>query len=80
MAEVSSIIKDVDGNGSSKRVIAFIAIGLMGVGFIADIFLSHKVNEHIADLLQWVVLGGMGLSVAERWQPGAKPPAPEIKP
>ena len=67
MAEISGALKDVDGSYSSKRVLAFIALALYGVGFIADTFTPHKVTPHLADGLMIIILGGIGSALAERF-------------
>lgn len=76
MAELSSVVQDIDGNVSSKRVAAFAALALYGAGFLIDTLTTHKVSEHLADGLMVIVLAGIGSALAERFMPSAKAAKP----
>jgi len=77
MADVSDVMKDVDGAYSSKRLGTLSGLALFAVGFLADTFTDYNMSQNLAELLMVIILGGMGLSVAERWQPGRAAAKPE---
>lgn len=66
---LSSTLKDCDGNYSSKRVAAFIALAAFLVFAGADQFTAHKANETTLNDLMWIIGGGLGLAVIERFAP-----------
>ena len=54
---------------SSKRVITFIALICMIVGFIANLFFEYKVERWMFESMQWIVMTGLGVVVAEKFSP-----------
>ncbi len=68
MADLSGTFKDIDGNYSSKRVAAFVALGCIVVAFVADL-LGHHPSEFIVNDLMLIVGGGFLGAVAERFAP-----------
>jgi hypothetical protein len=72
------MISDKD-DVSSKRVVAIVAFLLMCVAFILNMFLDLKMKEFIWDGMLWLTLGGLGLTVVEKFsnkKAGAVPPPP----
>jgi hypothetical protein len=71
MNPVSGIIKDIDGNFSSKRVGALTALaGLLGC--LAAHVVGHTPPDYIVHAFTFVASSGMGLSCAERFAPKAQ--------
>lgn len=63
------IIADPNGSPSSKRVITMICTVLMVVGFLANLFGGYKIDEFIFNAVMMVVIGGMGITGAEKFAP-----------
>jgi len=68
-APLNTTLRDVDGNYSSKRIAAFIALALFAAAMAVDTFTAHKVAQHFVDDLMVIVCSGLGLAVAERFAP-----------
>lgn len=67
---LSTTLQDIDGNYSSKRVAAFIALGFYLAGGIFDTVVGAvRVPPEIMQGLLWIILGGLGLAVGERFAP-----------
>lgn len=56
-----------DGDVSSKRFVSLIGFTLLAIAFAINIFKEVKLKEFIWDGMLWVVLGGLGLTVAEKF-------------
>jgi len=52
---------------SSKRFIAFLAFLMMVIGFISNLYLGFKVEEHMFKSMEWIVEIGMGAILLERF-------------
>lgn len=66
----STLFKDLDGNTSSKRVAAFIALTCMVAGFLASLTgLGHVLPEWMFDGFLYITGGGLGLAATERFAP-----------
>lgn len=61
----------MDGNLSSKRVAAFVALACIAAGFVSDTFFDHHPSEYMMNDLMFIVLGGLGYATAERFAPKA---------
>lgn len=56
-----------DGDVSMKRFVSLVGFTLMAIAFTINIFKEVKLKEFIWDGMLWVVLGGLGLTVAEKF-------------
>ena len=61
------MLKDTDGNVSSKRVITIIAFILMATGFIVNVFMDIPIKEFIWDGMLYLVAAGLGFSTIEHF-------------
>ena len=61
------MLKDTDGNVSSKRVITIISFILMSVGFIVNVFMDIPIKEFIWDGMLYLVAAGLGFSTIEHF-------------
>ena len=52
---------------SSKRLISFLAFGMMTIGFISNLYFGFKVEEHMFKSMEWIVEIGMGTILLERF-------------
>lgn len=57
----------LDDDVSSKRVVALVGFFLLCVGFVMSLFIEVKIKEFIWDGMLWIVLGGLGLTVVEKF-------------
>jgi hypothetical protein len=64
---LKSILSDVDGQTSSKRVITILAFLMMCVGFIASTFGNVTVEEFIWDGMLYIVATGLGFTTIEKF-------------
>lgn len=55
---------------SSKRVVTLLAFAFCSIAFFANTFFGYKVDPHLYDGMMYIVIGGLGVTVAERF---AKP-------
>ena len=56
-----------DGEVSTKRIISLVGFILLCIAFTINIFREVKLKEYIWDGMLWVVLGGLGLTVADKF-------------
>lgn len=67
---LSTTLQDIDGAYSSKRIAAFIAMAAFLAGGIVDTVMGTvRVPPEVMNGLMWIVLGGLGLAVGERFGP-----------
>ena len=67
---LKSIFIDSQNNTiSSKRIIVFLCVIMMVVGFIANVGYGIEVSEHIYTSIMYVVLVGVGLTGIEKFAP-----------
>ncbi|WP_286983975.1 hypothetical protein [Haliea sp.] len=64
---LKQMLKDTDGNVSSKRVITIISFILMSVGFIVNVFMDIPIKEFIWDGMLYLVAAGLGFSTIEHF-------------
>ena len=63
-----SMISDgIDGSVSSKRVVTLIALFLVVLAFILNLFWDFTVEEYMYNSMMVIVLGGLGTTVAEKF-------------
>lgn len=63
------IMSDNQGNPSSKRAVTLLASLLMTIGFIANLFWDHTVDQFIFESVMYVVIAGLGITGAEKFAP-----------
>jgi hypothetical protein len=54
-----------DGKISSKRVITFLAFGLIAVGFLVDLFTDFTISENLYSGVEYIVIAGLGFTASE---------------
>lgn len=59
---------------SSKRVVTFICLLFMLIGYTANLFWDFSVDENLFQSLQWIVMAGLGFTASENF--GKTPPEP----
>jgi len=63
----STMLSDVDGQTSSKRVITVTAFILLAIAFLCNIFLEIKLQEFVFDGMMYLVCVGLGVTCAEKF-------------
>ena len=64
---------------SSKRVVTFICLLFMIIGYVANLFWNFEVASNMYESLQWIVMAGLGFTASENF--GNKPePTEEEEP
>ena len=66
-AGLSSMISDVDGSVSSKRVVTFLCVGAMLVTWAANLFWGFQITEFIFEGLMYIIIVGLGVATAEKF-------------
>jgi len=64
---LSSMISDVDGSVSSKRVVTFLCVGAMLVTWAANLFYGLQITEFIFEGLMYIIIVGLGVATAEKF-------------
>jgi len=59
---------------SSKRVVTFICLLFMLIGYVANLFWNFEVSSNMFESLQWIVMAGLGFTASENF--GKTPPEP----
>jgi len=54
---------------SSKRVVTFICLLFMLIGYTANLFWDFTVDDNLFQSLQWIVMAGLGFTAAENFSP-----------
>lgn len=52
---------------SSKRFISLVGFALLAIAFTINIFRDISMKDFVWDGMLWIVLGGLGLTVAEKF-------------
>ena len=63
---------------SSKRVVTFICLLFMLVGYTANLFWDFTIDDNLFQSLQWIVMAGLGFTASENF--GKTPPEPAEEP
>lgn len=61
------IFLDVDGHGSSKRIITILAFIFVSIGYFAHIFWGKTIADIIWEGMLWIVMAGMGVATVEKF-------------
>ena len=65
---LKGIFRDSHNNTiSSKRIVVFMCVIMMVVGFIANVWYGIEVSKHIYTSIMYVVLVGVGLTGIEKF-------------
>ena len=67
MAFLRSMLTDIDGDISSKRVITFLAFLLCSVAFISNIFWKYEVDSKLFEDMMYIVVAGLGFTATEKF-------------
>ncbi len=78
MTRLIEIVQDVDGQLSSKRIVAFLALGGYFLAGVANV-IGHALDPAFVSGLRDLTIGGIAMSVPERFAP-ARPDMPDPKP
>ena len=52
---------------SSKRVVTFICLLFMIIGYVANLFWDFEVASNMYESLQWIVMAGLGFTASENF-------------
>ena len=52
---------------SSKRVITFICLLFMLIGYTANLFWDFTIDDNLFQSLQWIVMAGLGFTASENF-------------
>ena len=52
---------------SSKRVVTFICLLFMIIGYVANLFWDFEVADNMFESLQWIVMAGLGFTASENF-------------
>ncbi len=52
---------------SSKRVVTFICLLFMLIGYVANLFWNFEVSSNMFESLQWIVMAGLGFTASENF-------------
>ncbi|AGS81137.1 hypothetical protein [Caulobacter phage Cr30] len=69
---LSEFFQDHEGGLSSKRLVTGIALVMMIVAFIGNMFFGLQIAQFIYDSFQWIVCTGLGMVGLEKFAPKLK--------
>lgn len=64
---LASMISDVDGSVSSKRVVTFLFVGAVLITWAANLFWGLQITEFIFEGMMYIVIVGLGVATAEKF-------------
>ena len=65
---------------SSKRVVTFICLLFMIIGYVANLFWDFEVASNMFESLQWIVMAGLGFTASENFRNQPAEPVEEEAP
>ena len=65
---------------SSKRVVTFVCLLFMLIGYVANLFWNFEVASNMFESLQWIVMAGLGFTASENFGKTPEPEAEEPTP
>ena len=65
---------------SSKRVVTFICLLFMVIGYVANLFWDFEVADNMFESLQWIVMAGLGFTASENFGNQTPEPTEEEEP
>lgn len=70
---LKSLLEDGDNHSlSSRRIITILAFSLCSLAFLANLFWDFKIDQFIYESMMYIVLGGLGVIVAEKFTKKSK--------
>jgi hypothetical protein len=70
---LTSILEDGDNHSiSSRRVVTLLAFVLCSIAFLANLFWGFKIDQFIYESMMYIVLGGLGVIIAEKFTKKSK--------
>jgi len=67
LAYLKGIMEDSDGSPSSKRLVTLLCVFLIAMGFVANLFWDHDVEQFMYDSIMYIVIAGLGIAGAEKF-------------
>jgi len=64
---LKSMLTDIHGDISSKRVITFLAFLLCSVAFISNLFWKYEVDSKLFEDMMYIVVAGLGFTATEKF-------------
>lgn len=64
---MNGFLHDNDGNASSKRLVTLLTLGLICLGYTANLFWDQNVEQFMFDALMYITIAGLGVSGAEKF-------------
>lgn len=68
---VSQVLQDSNGTYSSKRMVTVLAVVLITIGYIANLFWDYTVEQFMFESIMYIVIAGLGITGAEKFAPKA---------
>ena len=65
---------------SSKRVVTFICLLFMIIGYVSNLFWDFEVADNMFESLQWIVMAGLGFTASENFGKTPEPVEEEPTP
>lgn len=69
---ISTVLKDVDNEYSSKRLVVLIAMASLTTAFFSNLFFDSTIEQFIFDGMMYIVIAGLGIVGAEKFSPSTK--------
>jgi hypothetical protein len=64
---LKQMMRDTEGNFSSKRFVTVGAFLLLSVAFLVDVFIDIDLPEYVWDDMMYIVILGVGFTASERF-------------
>ena len=68
---ISQVLQDGSGTYSSKRMVTILAVLLVSVGYVANLFWDYTVEQFMFESMMYIVIAGLGITGAEKFAPKA---------
>ena len=68
---ISQVLQDGSGTYSSKRMVTILAVILVAVGYVANLFWDYTVEQFMFESMMYIVIAGLGITGAEKFAPKA---------
>jgi hypothetical protein len=70
---LKGMMQDSQGSPSSKRWVTVLAVLLVAVGYIANLFWDYTVEQFMFEAMMYIVIAGLGITGAEKFAPKKTP-------
>ena len=74
---MKSMVSDVDGHISSKRMITLLAFFCVMLAFLVNVFWKVRLEEFIFDGMLYLTAAGLGFSTMEKFSRSGSPVGPD---